>query len=153
MKTLSAILICALLSTACARGPQSASGFRLPDGDAERGLAAFTDLRCNACHAVEGLEIEYLGTGEPVVTLGGEVRRVKTYGELVTSIINPSHKLAPAYLLKELPEDKESPMARAGLNEVMTVQQLVDLVAFLQPRYEVVPPPVDPYGYVYPSGV
>jgi hypothetical protein len=33
-------------------------------------------------------------------------------------------------------------MSYAYLNEVMTVQQLVDLVAFLQPTYQVVPPPV-----------
>ena len=31
-------------------------------------------------------------------------------------------------------------MSYACLNEVMTVQQLVDLVAFLQPTYEIVPP-------------
>jgi hypothetical protein len=32
-------------------------------------------------------------------------------------------------------------MSLAYLNDVMTVQQLVDLVAFLQPTYEVVQPP------------
>jgi hypothetical protein len=33
-------------------------------------------------------------------------------------------------------------MADARLNEVMTVQELIDLVAFLYPQYEVVPPPI-----------
>jgi hypothetical protein len=33
-------------------------------------------------------------------------------------------------------------MSLIGLNEVMTVQQLVDLAAFLQTEYEVVPPPI-----------
>jgi hypothetical protein len=32
----------------------------------------------------------------------------------------------------------------------MTVQQLVDLVAFLQSTYEVVPPPVSARWYIYP---
>jgi hypothetical protein len=32
----------------------------------------------------------------------------------------------------------------------MTVQQLIDLVAFLQAQYEVVPPQGEPYRYVYP---
>ena len=36
-------------------------------------------------------------------------------------------------------------MALAYLNDVMTVQQLINLVAFLQSSYEVVPPPVEPY--------
>jgi hypothetical protein len=31
----------------------------------------------------------------------------------------------------------------------MTVTQLVDLVAFLQPQYQVEPPKIDPYAYHY----
>jgi sulfur-oxidizing protein SoxX len=75
------------------------------------------------------------------VKLGGETTRVRTYGELVTSIINPSHRIAPAHRATgALPED-ESVMSYAYLNDVMTVQQLVDIVALLQPTYEVVQPP------------
>jgi hypothetical protein len=33
-------------------------------------------------------------------------------------------------------------MTFAFLNEVVTVQQLIDIVAFLQGEYDVVPPPV-----------
>jgi mono/diheme cytochrome c family protein len=150
MKTVSAILVCATLLTACLPAPESARGFRLPDGDADRGLAALTDLQCHACHSVEGLDLQYLGTGAADVKLGGTVARVKTYGELVTSIINPSHKLAPGYQRDEVSIDGESLMTLASVNDVMTVQQLIDLVAFLQARYEVVPPQYDPYGYVYP---
>jgi L-cysteine S-thiosulfotransferase len=150
MKTVSAVLVYAALLTACMPGPESARGFRLPDGDADRGLAAFTELECHACHSVEGLELEYPGTGAADVKLGGTVTRVKTYGELVTSIINPSHKLAPSYRRDEVSTDGESLMTLASVNDVMTVQQLIDLVAFLQTRYEVVPPQYDPYGYVYP---
>jgi hypothetical protein len=85
-----------------------------------------------------------------MVTLGGEVTRVKTYGELVTSIINPSHRLAQGYPTEEVSAAGESLMALAYLNDVMTVQQLIDLVAFLQARYEVRPPAYDADWYLYP---
>jgi mono/diheme cytochrome c family protein len=150
MKTVAAILVGGALLTACMPGPESGRGFRLPDGDVDRGLAAFTELQCHACHSVEGLDLQYLGTGAADVKLGGTVTRVKTYGELVTSIINPSHKLAPGYRADEASTDGESLMALASVNDIMTVQQLIDLVAFLQARYEVVPPQIDPYAYVYP---
>ena len=41
-------------------------------------------------------------------------------------------------------------MTLAYLNDVMTVQQLIDLVAFLQASYQLVPPPVSPYSYISP---
>lgn len=143
-------LACAVTLQACAPAPQSAQGFRLPDGDPDRGIAAFTAMHCNACHTVEGLDIAYLGTGPQQIGLGGKTTRVKTYGELVTSIINPSHRLAPGYRPGDGPTDHTSPMSRARLNDVMTVQQLTDLVAFLQAQYQVVPPDYDPYQLVYP---
>jgi sulfur-oxidizing protein SoxX len=133
-----AFLPCLVGLAACS--PESPLGFRLPDGDAPAGRQAFVDLRCNACHEVAGVPMEYL-EGIAHVELGGKTTYVKTYGELVTSIINPSHKIAPPYRQSGVPEG-QSLMSYAYLNEVMTVQQLVDLVAFLQPTYQVVPPPV-----------
>ena len=84
------------------------------------------------------------------MVLGGNVTRVKTYGELVTSIINPSHKLAPGYKEEEVTIDGASRMELAYLNEVVTVQELIDLVAFLQPLYKLMPPENNPYRYLYP---
>jgi len=136
--------------SACFPAPDSSLGFRLPEGDADRGLQAFTDLQCHACHSIEGLDIEFTGTGAASVMLGGRVTFVKTYGELVTSIINPSHKVAPRFAQGEVVSDGESLMERAYLNDVMTVQQLIDIVAFLEARYQVVPPQYNPYAYVYP---
>jgi hypothetical protein len=46
------------------------------------------------------------------LALGGDTIRVKTYGELVTSIINPSHVLAVKYQ-QQLTDAKESPMPHA----------------------------------------
>jgi hypothetical protein len=90
------------------------------------------------------------GEGAPNVELGGVTTRVHTYGELVTSIINPTHKIAPRYPRDQITSGGESVMALAYLNDVMTVQQLVDLVAFLETTYNIVPPEVQPYWYAYP---
>jgi hypothetical protein len=142
------LLGCALLA-GC--GEKSGLGFRLPDGSPERGRAAFLALRCTACHRVVGLDAPNQGTGMANVTLGGETVRVKSYGELVTAIINPSHRIAPGYPLSQVTTpDGQSLMTLAYLNDVMTVQQLIDLVAFLQASYQVMPPLVSPYSYVYP---
>jgi hypothetical protein len=129
--------------------PESPWGFRLPDGDAIAGRQAFIDLRCNSCHEVSGISIEY-EEGLARVRLGGQTTRVKTYGELVTSIINPSHRIAPRHREDGVLPDGQSLMSAAYLNDVMTVRQLVDLIAFLQPTYELVQPPPAASWYVYP---
>ena len=68
----------------------------------------------------------------------------------MTSIANPSHRLARGYPPETVAVEGVSLMSLIYLNDVMTVQQLVDVVAFLQPRYEVVPPPIR-LGDIYPS--
>ena len=125
----------------------SEKGFRLPDGDAQAGREAFLYMQCHQCHTIEGEELpEIPGTEPPYVVLGGKVTRVKTYGELVTAIINPSHKLARGYAAEMVSEDGESNMYI--YNAHMTVQELTDIVMFLQPYYDVAIPD---YRYtVYP---
>lgn len=145
------LIACAALLSACLPGPESAMGFRLPEGDADRGLQAFNELACYECHTVRGMEVPGSDADVERVVLGRDVGRVQTYGELVTSLINPTHKLAPGYDEEDVTIGGESRMALAYLNEAMTVRQLIDLVAFLQPRYEVRPPQYDPYLYAYPS--
>jgi hypothetical protein len=56
----------------------------------------------------------------------------------VTSIINPSHDLADGYAERLVSEDGESKMY--NYNGYMTVQELIDIVSFLQPYYEVTVP-------------
>jgi len=133
------LLVCTGGLLACNPSPQSALGFRLPTGDSTAGQAAFIALQCTTCHQVAGLDLPAAQeTGPARVTLGGDVTKVKTYGELVTSIINPSHRLAWGYSEEQVSRDGESLMR--VYNEIMTVQQLIDLVAFLQTHYEVVTP-------------
>ncbi len=134
---LSSALVSGLLG--CGQGPKSGKGFSLPEGDIERGRETFVTLHCHACHTVSGVELpEVEPEPEIKVRLGGEVAHISTYGELLTSIVNPSHKLASGYKREDVAKDDgESKMTH--YNHVMTVQQLIDLVAFLQSHYTLKP--------------
>lgn len=120
--------------------------FVLPPGDQATGKQVFVDLKCNGCHSVVG-QIEHapLEPGAIHVELGGTVSRVKTYDDLVTSIINPSHRLSRGTnLMTATPEG----LSRMPVyNEIMTVQQLIDITAFLEPTYRVWVPPYNVYQY------
>lgn len=131
------VLLAATLS--CCSGQKSASGFRLPDGDVDQGKATFLELKCNQCHTVFGMDLPR-PDANPVTTvaLGGEEPIVRTDGELVTSIINPSHKLAWGYPREQIEKDGKSRMK--DYSDVMTVRQMTDLVAFLHSRHKYVPP-------------
>lgn len=96
-------------------------------------------MKCNACHVVKGLSLPPPVAEPPVsVPLGGVVTYQPTDGRFVTAIINPSHQIAPG-LPKELVESGgQSRMADYG--DLLTVRELVDLVAFLHTRYEFSPP-------------
>lgn len=152
MKTRLTLIAMLLLLGSCGMNdPKSSLGFRLPDGDAEAGRQTFVSLGCHFCHQVEGVESPSERTGVASVALGGETTRVRTYGELVTSIINPSHRIAPGHDSEAVTDGAgASLMELPVFNDRMTVRQLTDLVAFLQQTYRVVPPPYNPYTFVYP---
>jgi hypothetical protein len=123
---------------ACNPSPESTKGFSLPQGDAIEGEKVFMKYQCLACHNLEGFAYEMVNKEfEPPVVLGGTSTRVKTYAELVTSIINPSHKLAHNYQLALIQQNGESKML--VFNDAMTVTELVNLVTFLQPKYKIPP--------------
>jgi hypothetical protein len=125
----------------CEPNPNTGKGFSLPEGDATKGKTTFIELGCNTCHSIA--DIQQLSTNDqtlPQVKLGGTVGTIKTYGELVTSIINPSHKILrrkPYNQGTVIEEDGSSAMR--VYNDIMTVTQLVDLVTFLEDNYEVIP--------------
>lgn len=152
MKTkiaIAALLIGVTALAACDREARmSQLGFRLPEGNADAGRAAFLYMQCHQCHTIAGEEFpEMSGHAASYVELGGPVSRVKTYGELITAIINPSHRLAPGYAEEVVSEDGESKMHI--YNTHMTVQELIDIVMFLQPKYDV---QVPAYHYrIYPT--
>jgi hypothetical protein len=134
-----------VLSTAALQGCATESGrggVRLPQGDAAKGREAFVELRCTACHKIEGFDPPTPIVAATRVTLGGQTARVRTYEDIVTSIANPSHRVADGYPPEAVTVNGVPLMSLIRLNEVMTVQQLIDLAAFLQTKYDVVPPPV-----------
>jgi hypothetical protein len=143
-----AIVLGAAALQACASGWDR--GIHLPQGDADRGREAFVDLRCHACHEIEGFDPPASIVAGTRIMLGGPTVRVDTYGDLVTSIANPSHRIARGYPPEAVTVDGVPLMSLIYLNDVMTVQQLVDVVAFLQTAYDVVPPPIKARE-VYPS--
>ena len=123
----------------CDRDPMSEKGFRLPDGDVAAGREAFLYMQCHQCHSIAGVDLPVIPMADPpFVELGGAVTRVKTYGELITAIINPSHKLADGYPEDLVAEDGVSKMY--VYNGYMTVQELIDIVMYLQPQYDLIVP-------------
>lgn len=119
----------------CAEGTKSGRGFHMPTADAQKGKAAFVALGCNDCHTVEGVTLPETGsTPLMAVRLGGEVTRPRTYGELVTAIIYPEHRLTLT-----IPREVAIPPGKSPMRDVtgeMTVAQLMDIVTFLEPQYK-----------------
>ena len=145
--TISGILLALAALGGCEADRMSEKSFILPEGNALDAQTAFIFLHCYERHTIDGVELPPLISDEqPYVQLGRRVSQVKTYGQLLTSIINPSHKLAPGYAIETISQDGQSKMPL--YNSYMTVQELIDIVSFLQPHYEVIVPQ---YHYrVYP---
>lgn len=137
IKSLVIIIVLVLLTSGCS--PNSSRGFSLPQGNPQLGAENFEKYRCTDCHTVAGITVNEDHTYLLVrpVPLGGSSGRITTYGELVTSIINPSHKITRRQPISMTTENGESRMR--NINDILTVTELVDLVAFLQPKYKVEP--------------
>lgn len=122
-----AILTTLALAVAACGGQQTAtpptSELFLPIGDADAGRQAFIDLRCYSCHRVQG-DAEMPPTTS--ANLGpeiGEPQADEPRDYIAQSIISPSHELPPL---------AEGPLSHMGdYRQAMTVQQLIDVVAFV----------------------
>lgn len=128
-------------------------GFRIPKGDVVVGETLFKELQCYGCHSIAGVEAPKDGPHvfEEKIPLGGSSFHIKSYGELVTSIIDPSHSIASSYLAS-LPEEERKEIVSSPMvvyNEDVTVQELIDLAAFLHSKYVVEERPLDYYYYPY----
>jgi len=127
-KTVMLLVLAALTGlSACEADRMSEKGFSLPEGNALNGKEAFVYMHCIECHTVVDEEFPTLALAEPpYVELGGKVTRVKTYGELVTAIINPSHKLARGYPIEQVTNDSQSKMpimSRAARFDIESLQE------------------------------
>lgn len=146
-------LLCSLLISACSPKEDSPKGFILPPGDSMAGQTTFAALGCVNCHTVDGVSFtdsSRLFKPELIVPLGGSQPLAKTYGQLVTAIIHPN-----AAILQENKDyvDADGNSLMPDYTEVMTVEQMTDLVTFLQDHYDIEIPEYDPnfpthlYGY------
>lgn len=136
----------ALCSTLLVGCDSQQDGLYLPAGDTGRGLDAFQALACPSCHAVAEHTIERTHPHPSIyVILGGPSTRVKSYPDLVTAIVNPNHKLSRGADPRTVTPEGSSRMHK--YNELMTVQQLIDIVEFLKPTYYVWTPEATSYQF------
>lgn len=141
----SLLLVCAASAlSACGDRAAGEASVYLPKGDPTSGEAHFVALGCVNCHGVAGSDLPEPAEGGPVRVLLGSGLGGKTYGDLVTSIVNPSHKLSARYRPNEVSASGQSLMS--SYNDVMTITQLIDIVAFLETYYTKAVRP----GYTYP---
>ena len=126
-----------LLLCACSSESEPVKGFVLPKGDVAIGKQVFIKYNCHACHTIPDMEFPKVAFEVPfVMEIGGEVYRVKNYGELMTAIVNPDHIISGKYkaMLAEADRNVEfSPMP--DYRQEMTVAELIDLVEFLHAQY------------------
>ncbi|MFT7007447.1 MAG: mono/diheme cytochrome c family protein [Colwellia sp.] len=144
-------LLIIMLSTlaSCGKGVDSPQGFSLPMGNVTTGKAVFLKYQCLACHRLNNIEDSSIEKNKSLsILIGGNKTKIVTYAELVTSIINPSHKFSNPYLTEAKTADGKSKMKI--FNDEMTVTELIDLVTFLQPNYTLVPYQHTKYQY-YPQ--
>jgi len=132
-KFYSITLLLSIAIAGCDSGPSNPRGFSLPEGDIETGKQVFYDFKCLACHTLNG--IDEVGVKKEMsfsVVLGGKVSRVKTYAQLVTYVINPSHQISPSYNPQMVAIAGETKMRIYTV--VMTVHQLIIYVTIFQPN-------------------
>ena len=118
--------LAALLLAACAgdEAAQDPGEFFLPIGDATAGRETFVELRCHYCHLVPG-DAEMPGlVGEARGPEIGSRQTTRSRDWVAMSIVAPGHEMPP------LMRSPQSPMG--DYKNVMTIRQLIDLVAFVQ---------------------
>jgi len=103
--------------------------FTLPLGDRQKGREVFIAMECYKCHAVQGERFpanpaDTGGVGPDLSSMGG-MHPPEYFAE---SIVNPNAVLTegPGYI----GEDGRSKMP--SYNEILTVEQMIDLVAYLK---------------------
>jgi sulfur-oxidizing protein SoxX len=144
MKSALLIVLGALgvVTASCDRGIKSTRSFTFPTGDAARGQAAFVALKCTACHTVVGVTLpKTTAPADQTLALGGQVAHLRTYGDLLTAIVHPNAGLSDKLPMAQWRKMEKTPMR--PVNDVMTVQQMIDLVTFLQPRYTPLEPLIE----------
>ena len=131
---LSTSLMLLLVISGCDNQRESSEGFALPAGDAEAGAAVYAAMNCGSCHGVKGEAEADTPVGTKRLMIGGTSSNLPSDGYLVSAIINPSHFIKEQAGIESTLPSGESRMS--NFNHVLTVQQLVDVVAYLQSLHE-----------------
>jgi cytochrome c2 len=97
----------------------------LAAGDPAAGERAFADLKCDTCHTVSGREVGATKNSGP--ELGSLVAGLSP-DEIAASIIAPAHSVSSKGGLWR----EEKPSKMGDYSKVMTIRQLMDIVAYLR---------------------
>lgn len=137
-----ALVLFSLCLTACTGEQKPVKGFVLPEGDIAKGEQLFVKFNCHQCHTIPGKTFPEPKVQSPfTLAIGGEVYRVKNYGELLTAIVTPDHFVSARYrrLLAQAEQGAAiSPMPDYTAD--MTVDELINLVEFLHAQYSKLQP-------------
>lgn len=102
--------------------------FRWPRGDAAKGRAVFANLECYSCHEVKGEKFPAptdKGRIGPELSMMGPLHEAEYFAE---AIINPGAVIEKGKGYQASDGTSKMP----SFNESLSVQELVDLVAFLK---------------------
>ncbi len=113
--------------------------FHWPSGDSSKGRQVFIKLECYSCHEVRGESFPAPSAAE---SLGPELAEMGPRHEpeyFAEAIINPSAVIEPGKWYGAPDGSSKMP----SFNDVVTVQEVVDLVAYL---VTLKPPTADPLG-------
>lgn len=120
------LALAALVLAACAseEAADDPGEFFLPIGDAAAGRETFVELRCHYCHLVPGDDDMPGLVGEARGPDIGSRQATRSRDWVAMSIVAPGHEMPP------LMRSPQSPMG--DYKNLMTIRQLMDLVAFVQ---------------------
>ena len=102
--------------------------FTWPKGDPRKGRAVFVKLECYSCHEVRGEKFpapREKGKVGPELSMMGPLHEVDYFAE---AIINPSAVIEKGKGYQAADGSSKMP----SFNELLSVQELIDLVAFLR---------------------
>ncbi len=136
------LMVSLFVLSACSVKSPPVKGFVLPEGDVVQGEQVFIEYNCHGCHTIPGVDLPKNDFEPPfILEIGGKVHRVRGYGELLTAVINPDHVISKEYTKVLEKADRAaviSPMPY--YSDVMTIAEMIDLVAFLHVQYSKLQP-------------
>jgi len=117
-------------------GLEPAEYFFIPKGNPDKGKEAFTALQCTSCHQTA----DHASLQGPVAAkIGptlGLIQAEYPAGWIANSIVSPSHTIA----LDSEGESEGGALSRMpDFTDVMTVRQLIDIIAYIQAQGEAKP--------------